>query len=115
VEHQLLHHTNIQMIMKEDEEEIDLDSEGPIEQKQNEGHGFNSVEAYSLTTVEPHKEQHEEVHGIAEDSLCVSICNSQTPTSTSTNVENGETPTSCLKTTLSQIQFCHSKCLIKCP
>jgi predicted metalloprotease with PDZ domain len=33
VEHQLLHHTNIQMIMNEDEEEIDLDSEGPIEQK----------------------------------------------------------------------------------
>jgi hypothetical protein len=94
VEYQLLHHTNIQMIMKEDEEEIDLDGEGPTEQKQNEGHGFNSVEAYSFTTEESHKEQHEEVHSNAEDSLCVSICNSQTPTSTSipTNM-NMEKPT----------------------
>ncbi|CAJ2645523.1 unnamed protein product [Trifolium pratense] len=50
VEHQLLHHTNIQMIMKENEEETELDSEGPIEQKQNEGHGSKSAEAYSLTT-----------------------------------------------------------------
>ncbi|CAJ2628684.1 unnamed protein product [Trifolium pratense] len=47
VEHQLLHHTNIQMIVKEDEEEIDLDSEGFIEQKQNEGPGVTSTEVYS--------------------------------------------------------------------
>ncbi|MCI38066.1 hypothetical protein A2U01_0059294, partial [Trifolium medium] len=36
--------------MKDDEEEIELDIEGLIEQKQNEGHGSKSAEAYSLTT-----------------------------------------------------------------
>ncbi|XP_045819251.1 uncharacterized protein LOC123912737 [Trifolium pratense] len=50
VEHQLLHHTNIQMIMKQNEEKTELDNEGPIEQKMNEGHGSKSAEAYSLTT-----------------------------------------------------------------
>ncbi|PNX68887.1 hypothetical protein L195_g064185, partial [Trifolium pratense] len=38
------------MIMKQNEEETELDNEGPIEQKMNEGHGSKSAEAYSLTT-----------------------------------------------------------------
>ncbi|GAU34189.1 hypothetical protein TSUD_162900 [Trifolium subterraneum] len=43
---------------------------------------------------EPPTEKYEEVHGIA-DSLCFSICNSQTPISTSTNMKKPTDSTPC--------------------
>jgi hypothetical protein len=76
VEHQLQHHTNIRITMK-DEEEVESESEVL---------GKQVGDLSTNTTKEPPKEKQEEVHGIAEDSLCVSICNSHIPKPTSTDM-----------------------------
>ncbi|MCI16697.1 hypothetical protein A2U01_0037841, partial [Trifolium medium] len=84
MEHQLLC-KNIRIFMMDDEDEGEPEHEAL--QQQVGDLAANNAE-------EPHTELHEEVHGIAEDSLCVSICNSQTPKSTSTSTDmNMEKPT----------------------
>ncbi|GAU44602.1 hypothetical protein TSUD_240940 [Trifolium subterraneum] len=70
------------MIMKDDEEEIELDSEGPIEVE---------AEREANCTEEPQTENHEEDHGIAEASLCFSVCNSQILKSTLTDMNMEKT------------------------